>query len=243
MTETTSPELSGKEQRAKRTRWQKLSRKNYFGGKLSTKNLVRLCQENASDKPTIIVHTEDVDYTEFFPNSFLVSKSDRKKADLVVDTHYHLDAIPSESYDIVLCTGLLEHVPDPQRLIEDMRRILRPNGKLIMSASAVFSFHEGPENYFHFTPFSFKLLFKDWSEIEDLRGSSMPFETIGILMQRVLLQCDVFPLARPFIELMARSARFFDVFITQQYDTTWKYTDDHKIDSMMPSNIQAVVRK
>lgn len=240
---TISPELSPKQQRAKRSRWQKLSRKTYFGGKLSTKNLVRLCKENASEKRTIIIHTEDVDYREFFPNSFLVSKAPTKGYDLLVDKYYHLDGIESESYDVALCTGLLEHVPDPQRLIDDIKRILKPNGKLIISASAVFSFHEGPDNFFHFTPFAFKLLFKDWSEIEVLRGASKPFETIGILIQRILYQCDVFPLARPFIEIMARTARIFDIFVTEQFDITWKYSDDHKIDSMMPSNIQAVVRK
>ena len=238
-----SSELSGKEQRARRSRWQKLSRKNYFGGKLSTKNLVRLCQENASKERTLIVHTEDVDYTEFFPNSFLVSKAQQKGCDLLVDKYYHLDAIESESYEIVLCTGLLEHIPDPERLLADIKRILKPGGKLIISASAVFSFHEGPENFFHFTPFAFRLMFKDWTKIADLRGASQPFETVGILMQRILLQCDVFPLARPFLEIMARCARFFDVFVTEQFDTTWKYSDDHKIDSMMPSNIQAVVIK
>ena len=58
---------------------------------------------------------------------------------------------------------LLEH-SDPQRLIDEFKRILKPYGELVISASAVFSY-EGPDNFFHFTPYGFEILFKDWSKI------------------------------------------------------------------------------
>src|SRR5690606_567101 len=116
-------------------------------------------------------------------------------------------------------------------------------GKLVISASAVFSFHEGPDNFFHFTPHGFRLLFRDWSRIEMLRGASQPFETIGILLQRVLMQCEIFPPLRPVIEVMAGGMRHLDRFVGTQYDNTWNRTPEHEIDSMLPSNIQAVVVK
>ena len=121
-----------------------------------------------------------------------------------VDLYYEdVKKIESESFEIILCTGLLEHIPDPQRLVNEFRRILKPGGELVISASAVFSFHEGPDNFFHFTPYGFEILFKDWTKITMLRGASQPFETVGILMQRALIQCDIFPPFRPIIEIFS----------------------------------------
>lgn len=157
--------------------------------------------------------------------------------------YQELSQIESESYEVIVCTGLLEHIPDPQRLIDELHRILVPGGKLVISASAVFSFHEGPDNFFHFTPYGFKVLFREWTRFEMLRGSSMPFETIGILLQRILMQSYMSPFARPIVELVALIIPVFDRFIGKQYDSTWEKTSDHEIDSMLPSNIQAEVIK
>ena len=76
-----------------------------------------------------------------------------------------------------------------------------------------------------------------------IRGSSQPFETIGILLQRILIQCDIFPVIRPFIELLAVIIPVLDKFIVFQFDTNQKKTKNRLIDSMMPSNIQAAAIK
>ena len=226
------------------TFWQKASRYRFVKKKLSTKNLDRLCAETASDKKTLVVHSEDVNYRPYFPNAFAVTKRADKPADMHVDLYYKdVSKIESESFEVILCTGLLEHIPDPQRLIDEFKRILKPNGELIISASAVFSFHEGPDNFFHFTPYGFEVLFKGWSEIKMLRGASQPFETIGILMQRALIQCDIFPPFRPIIELLSLLIPLFDKGVTAQYRRVGERKDEDLIDSMMPSNVQAVVVK
>jgi SAM-dependent methyltransferase len=228
----------------KKSLWTRLGHHSFLGGKLSTRNLDRLCRENATDKMTLVIHSEDVKYKPYFPNAFAVTKRPDKPADMHVGLYYEeLDQIASESYEVIVCTGLLEHVPDPQRLIDEMHRILTPGGRLVISASAIFSFHEGPNNFFHFTPFGFKVLFGKWKGFEMLRGSSMPFETIGILLQRILMQSWVAPPVRPLIELIAVAMPFFDRFVGKQYDSSWEKNAEHEIDSMLPSNIQAVVIK
>jgi SAM-dependent methyltransferase len=214
------------------------------GQKLSRRNLERLCREQATAERCLVVHSEDVDYAPHFPNAFTVTKRDDVPADLHVDRYYRgLANLPEASYPVVLCTGLLEHIPDPQRLIDDLRRILVPGGRLIISASAVFSYHEGPDDFFHFTPFSFELLFERWARFEMLRGSSGPFETIGILLQRILLQTEMHPAVRPLVYAAARRAHLLDRFIGAQYMTVQHREPAAHIDSMMPSNVQAVVIK
>jgi SAM-dependent methyltransferase len=224
--------------------WRKLSRFQFRKRKLSTRNLERLCREFSTDEPTLVVHSEDVDYKPYFPNGYAVTKRAAVPADMHVDVYYReIAKIDSDSYPVILCTGLLEHIPDPERLLAEFRRILKPGGRLIIGASAVFSYHEAPDNFFHFTPYGFRQLFKDWARIEMLRGASQPFETIGILMQRILMQSDINPFARPIIELMAHTMRMFDIFVIAQYNSVNPRDPSTITDSMLPSNVHAVVIK
>ncbi len=224
--------------------WTTLTRYSFLRRKRSTRNLVRLCREFATDRRTLVVHSEDVDYRPYFPNAFSVTKRPDKPADMHVDLYYmELRTIPDESYEVILCTGLMEHVPDPQRLVDEFHRILKPGGELIISASAVFSFHEGPNDFFHFTPFSFRHLFSRWSGFKVLRGASQPFETIGILLQRILIQCRIVPGIRQLVELMVLTVPLLDKCIISQYSTAGKMDAEYEIDSMLPSNMQAVVIK
>jgi SAM-dependent methyltransferase len=224
--------------------WIKLTRYNLLKKKRSTRNLERLCREFATDRRTLVVHSEDVDYRPYFPNAFSVTKRADKPADMHVDLYYaDLRSIASESYEVILCTGLLEHIPDPQRLVDECHRILKPGGEIIVSASAVFSIHEGPNDFFHFTPFSFRLLFSRWAGFKALRGASQPFETIGILLQRILLQCRMWPIVRHGVELLCLALPLLDKCILSQYSGVGKMEKEFEIDSMLPSNIQAVVVK
>lgn len=224
--------------------WTRMSRFRFYKPKVTTATIEKLCKENSTDQMTLVIHSEDVNYKPYFPNAYAVTKRKDVPADMHVDLYYRdLSKIEDSSYEVILCTGLLEHIPDPQRIIDDMHRILKPGGRLIIGASAVFSFHECPNDFFHFTPFSFKLLFDKWSHFDMLKGSSQPFKTISILLQRILIQCDTFPFIRPFVELLVFILPFFDKLIYAQYDNYGPRTDDHLIDSMLPSNMHAVVIK
>jgi len=227
-----------------RRKWLNAKRFTFSKKKLSTKNLDRLCRDAATDEMTLVIHSEDVDHAPYFPNAYTVTKRKDVPADLHVDLYYReLSNIESESYNVILCTGLLEHIPDPDRIIAEMHRILKPGGRLIISASAVFSFHECPNNFFHFTPYGFKLLFEGWDHFEMLRGASQPFETIGILIQRILLQSDIVPVFRPLIEGIAHSMRVFDRVVLKQYETREFRNSQSECETMLPSNMQAIVVK
>lgn len=54
---------------------------------------------------------------------------------------------PDQSFDVVLCSEVLEHVPDPIKAIEEFCRLLKPGGKLIMTAPFASLVHFAP---FHF---------------------------------------------------------------------------------------------
>lgn len=49
---------------------------------------------------------------------------------LVSDAH-HLP-FPAKSYDVVLCMNVLEHVVDPQQIVEEIKRVIKPTGIVII---------------------------------------------------------------------------------------------------------------
>ncbi len=74
-----------------------------------------------------------------------------------------LDKIPKpdNSYDAVINTQVLEHVPDPQKVINEFFRILKPGGRLYLSAPQGWGIHQAPYHFFHFTKYGLELLFKN----------------------------------------------------------------------------------
>ena len=55
------------------------------------------------------------------------------------------------SFDTVFSSQVLEHVPEPARMISEMGRVLRPGGLLILTAPHIWGIHEEPHDYFRFT--------------------------------------------------------------------------------------------
>jgi SAM-dependent methyltransferase len=55
------------------------------------------------------------------------------------------------SFDLVICTQVLEHCDDPWRAIAEIRRILKPAGRAILSAPHVWFYHPHPQDNWRFT--------------------------------------------------------------------------------------------
>jgi SAM-dependent methyltransferase len=63
-------------------------------------------------------------YNEPFPASVQLIEADLENG---------LPDLRSGSFDYILCADILEHLRDPERLLRQLRRVLRPSGMLIAS--------------------------------------------------------------------------------------------------------------
>jgi SAM-dependent methyltransferase len=222
--------------------WLRLCRFSFPRTRPSRRHLDRFVAEHATAEPTLVVHSVDIDRQRHFPNAFTLTSRTGSRADAYTDASYTgLADLPDATYDVAVCTGLLEHLAEPERVVGELHRILRPGGRLIVSASAVFPFHGAPENYFHFTPYGFRHLFRAWSGFEVLRGSSSPYATLGILVERINLQCDVVPPVRLLNEVLMRMLPPLDAFVLRQHDTMARRDAGAVTDSVMPAALHAVV--
>ena len=57
------------------------------------------------------------------------------------------------SFDLVLLLDVLEHVSDPDYVLVEIRRLLGPEGRLIMSIPFIYREHETPFDYARYTSF------------------------------------------------------------------------------------------
>ena len=65
---------------------------------------------------------------------------------------------PDESFDTILNTQVLEHVPDPFALFAEMVRVLAAGGRLLVTVPFAHRIHSAPYDYHRFTRFALESL-------------------------------------------------------------------------------------
>ena len=54
---------------------------------------------------------------------------------------------PDDSFDVILCSEVFEHLPDPLTALDEFSRLLKPGGKLIITAPFSSLVHFAPYHY------------------------------------------------------------------------------------------------
>lgn len=73
--------------------------------------------------------------------------------DIVADLNKPIPSLDSNSFDTVLCTDVLEHIYDPNQMFDEMARVLKTNGHLILAVPFMYWIHETPHDYHRYTKF------------------------------------------------------------------------------------------
>jgi SAM-dependent methyltransferase len=84
--------------------------------------------------------------------------------DIIADIH-HLP-MDDNSYDCIFCTGTLEHVRDPWRVIKEIQRVLKPGGIVHVDVPFIQGYHGDPTDFWRFTLDGLKLLCEGFQEID-----------------------------------------------------------------------------
>ena len=59
-------------------------------------------------------------------------------------------------FDTVLATDVLEHIASPDRMMSEVARILKPDGKLTLAVPFFYWLHEAPHDYYRYTEFALR---------------------------------------------------------------------------------------
>ena len=119
-------------------------------------------------------------YRKFFKSKqyFGIDGSLTSKADIV-----SLDDLPvkNNSMDYVVSFQVLEHVPNPHKVISELYRVLKPNGTILISVPFFGDYHTCPNDYWRFTHEGVQELLKDFTAINITRDLSRVQCLIDIL--------------------------------------------------------------
>ena len=71
-----------------------------------------------------------------------------------------------KSVDSVFSSQVLEHIKDPQKMVNEIHRILKKDGVCILTTHMAQVLHGEPHDYFRFTEYGLRELFKKFSYVE-----------------------------------------------------------------------------
>ena len=88
---------------------------------------------------------------------------------------------PDESFDVVLCTQVLEHVSDLAHVLHELDRVLRPGGTLVVTVPFAYNEHGVPHDYRRFTAWEVRRMFGERFEVLELKRQGGVGSTVGAL--------------------------------------------------------------
>ena len=140
---------------------------------------LRLIDVGCGDRP----------YAELFAGAAEVVGFDRP-GNRYADLHGSIESIPVEdaSFDIVLCLQVLEHVPDPAAAVRELRRVVRPGGRVLATTHGVYPFHPNPEDLWRWTVSGLERLFEEngeWSSVTVVPGAGTA-QTVTMLVAHLV---------------------------------------------------------
>jgi SAM-dependent methyltransferase len=113
-----------------------------------------------------------------------------------------IEALPVEdgSFDVVLCTQVLEHSDDPAQAVKELRRVTAPGGRVLASTHGTWVYHPSPQDYWRWTHTGLERLFHqngEWASVE-VRAAQGTAATLTMILATYLdIALRRTPLSRP----------------------------------------------
>jgi len=129
-----------------------------------------------------------------------------------------VEALPvdDDSFDVVLCTQVLEHVDDPAQAVRELQRMTKPGGRVLASTHGVQVFHPNPNDYWRWTQTGLQRLFDSnatWSSVDVQPGAGTAAGLAMLVARFVHLlakRANVTAAARPVVAGLNAAAAALD---------------------------------
>ncbi|PIW36742.1 MAG: hypothetical protein COW24_03595 [Candidatus Kerfeldbacteria bacterium CG15_BIG_FIL_POST_REV_8_21_14_020_45_12] len=101
--------------------------------------------------------------------------------------------LDDESIDTVLCTEVLEHLPEPQLAAKEIIRLLKPGGYAIVTVPFLGYYHDEPWDYYRFTKHGLQqMLVTESTELISEAGLGGLFVYLGYIRSTIYLGLAVY---------------------------------------------------
>lgn len=103
------------------------------------------------------------DLRPLFPGKEYVGADIRQGIGVDQILNLHKIELPPSSVGTIICLETLEHVEYPHKALEEIHRVLKPDGIAIISSVMYYPIHDYPYDYWRFTPEAFRSLLKPFA--------------------------------------------------------------------------------
>ena len=92
--------------------------------------------------------------------------------------------LPDARFDAIVLTEVLEHVRRPEETLAELRRVLRPSGRLLVTVPFVCELHEEPYDFYRYTPYALRSMREEAGfEVDAVEPSAGWFTTAAQVMR------------------------------------------------------------
>lgn len=104
-------------------------------------------------------------YAAYAQKSFGLDVPTTQHGMQAIDVQGHGTELPfiDQTFDLVFCTEVMEHVAEPKRMLQEIHRVLKPGGHLILTTPFLVPVHEAPYDFYRYTPYGLQHLLKQAS--------------------------------------------------------------------------------
>jgi SAM-dependent methyltransferase len=108
------------------------------------------------------------------------------------------------SFDTVLCNEVLEHVPEPAKLIGEVTRVLKEGGILLLTTPQTWGLHHEPYDYYRYTKYGLRYLAEKYNlEIIEVTPTSGLWATVAQRIADTLIYTYAVDSAAWVVELLS----------------------------------------
>ncbi len=134
------------------------------------------------------------------------TKHDNQHVDVYSDLNEGLN-FEDRSFDTVLLTDVLEHIYTPAKLINDIFRVLKPGGKVIIAVPFLYKIHEEPYDYHRYTEFSLRRMCQESGlRIIEFEPYGTYFDVLFDTVNKVFIRSRyILPIFMSFTSLVKKS--------------------------------------
>ena len=134
-----------------------------------------------------------------------------------------VESLPVEdaSFDLVLCTQVLEHSDDPAQAVRELRRVTAPGGRVLASTHGTQVYHPSPQDYWRWTHAGLARLFEEngeWQSVDVTPGAGTATTLAMLLGTYVEIAARRTPLSRPPVWLLNRLGAALDARVRSLRD-------------------------
>ena len=102
-----------------------------------------------------------------FKKVFEIDIDSKRNPDQIIDLcDDHFSKIIRYKPDLVCIFEVLEHTTNPLKAVNNIYKIINKGDFVLASVPFIFHIHDEPHDYFRFTKFGLKLLFKDFANVK-----------------------------------------------------------------------------